>query len=242
MLTKCLRIFLFSGGISMADSIFYNADYVVVEYIDLIKSPYVILLDLIRQNSRIKEILKIEEIEFLSSDALYEWYINRRHQNFFMDLNRYPDQISEQQLWELLDDQISITNQFYKQCKALPLMMALKAMKTKKITKDIIIYHPHNNFFAKNDLEDITRESFIWYTKFDDVMNKAGNNSTYFLSDIRHIEEMKKKGVLRLSSVTLPIEYRYNKKNMTEFSIDFDALTKECPFKLSYLYACRYEQ
>lgn len=219
------------------DTIFYNADYIVIEYIDLIKSPYFLLLSMIRKNPKIKEILKIEEIEFLDDLALYEWYINRRHQNFFIDLNRYPDKISNEKLTELLNDQMNITDRFYTDCKPLPLAASLKAMKMQKISKDIIIYHPHSNFYAKNDLERMLQEKFIWLYTFEDVMKKAGSNSTYFLSDIRHIEEMKKYGVLKFSSVTLPCEYRYNKKNMKEFDFDYKELMKEYPFKLSYIYA-----
>lgn len=224
------------------NTIFYNADYVVVEYIDLIKSPYLILLNMIRKNPRMREILKIEEIEFLNDAALYEWYLNRRHQNFFFDLNRYPDKIPNEALQEILDDQLSLSINFYTHSRALPMLASLKAMKVKKVAKDIIIYHPHKNFHARNDLENILHENFIWVTRFEDAMKKAGSNSTYFLSDIRHIDEMKKAGVLKMSSVTLPQEYRYNKKNMTEFDIDYEGLMETDPFKLSYMYACRYEK
>lgn len=224
------------------DTIFYNADYVVVEYIDLIKSPYFILLNVIRQNPRMKEILKIEEIEYLNDDALYEWYINRKHQNFFHDLNKYPDKIPNEKLDEILDDQLGITDRFYTDCEPLPMVASLKSIKVKGITKDVIIYHPHHNSFAQNDLERLIGEKFIWMDNFKEVLRKAGPNSTYFLSDIRHIEEMKNRGVLKLSSITLPFEYRYNKKNMKDFDLDYDELMKDHPFKLSYMYACKYVQ
>lgn len=225
----------------MENSIFLNADYIVIEYIDLIKSPYFILLDVIRQNPRMKEILKIEEIEFFDEAALYEWYLNRRNQNFFFDLNKYPDKIPNAKLAEILDDQLKLTRRFHTDCKPLPLYGSLKAMKMKKIAKDIIIYYPHTNYHAKNDLENGLQEKFTWMTNFEDVMKKAGHNSTYFLSDVRHLEEMKDKGVLKLSSVTIPFEYRYNKKNMKDYLFDYEELMKEHPFKLSYMYACRYE-
>lgn len=226
---------------SSTESIFLNADCVVVEYIDLIKSPYYILLNVIRQNPRMKEILKIEKIEYLDDAALYEWYINRKHQNFFYDLNKFPNRISKKQLADILDDQMRATNRFYTDCKALPMMGSLKAMKSHQVAKEIIIYHPHNNFHAKNDLEDTLQETFTWCTRFEDAMKKAGANSTYFLSDISHIEEMKKAGVLKFSSVTLPVEYRYNKKNMKDFNLDYEKLMETDPFKLSYMYACRYD-
>ena len=35
------------------DSIFLNADYIVIEYIDIVKSPYLMLLGAMRKNDRI---------------------------------------------------------------------------------------------------------------------------------------------------------------------------------------------
>ena len=90
----------------MSNTIFLNSDYIVIEYIDIIKSPYIVLLNHIRRNKRIREILNLEEIDNLGEDGLIEWYINRKHQNFLIDLCRYPDRISESDLdvfeeWEL---------------------------------------------------------------------------------------------------------------------------------------------
>lgn len=219
-------------------TIFYNSDYIVIEYIDLIKSPYLILLDVIRKNDKIREILKIEQIEFLDNAALYEWYINRKHQNFLIDLNRYPDKISEETLDILLEDQIDLTSQFYQ--KAVPLILTdmLKIVKQQKLTKGIIIYHPHHNDYAEKDMKSFVNGNFIFMDDWDKVMEKAGSNSTYFISDIRKIQKMKEKGVLKFSSVTLPIEYRYNKKNMEDFDMDFEELFKTDTFKLTYCSAC----
>lgn len=201
-----------------------------------------VLLSVIRKNPKIREILNIEAIEYLDADSLYEWYINRRHQNFFIDLNKYPDRIKDSDLDTLLNDQMSLSERFYTDTDFLPLAGSLKLMKSQKIAKDVIIYHPHDNTFAKKDLEDKLHESFIWCTSFADAMKKAGYNSTYFLSDIRHIEEMRQAGVLTMSSVTIPSEYRYNKKSMTEFNLDYKKLMEDTPFKLSYIEACKYEE
>lgn len=57
-------------------SVFLNSDYVVIQYIDMIKSPYLVLLDIIRTNPNLREVLKIEEIETFDTAALYEWYVN----------------------------------------------------------------------------------------------------------------------------------------------------------------------
>lgn len=224
----------------MENTIFYNADYIVIEYIDLIKSPYLLLLDQIRKNPKINEIMNIDEIDFLSDDGLYEWYRNRKHQNFFIDLNRYPDQISEESLNKLLEDQIGLSEYFYKKAVLLPLGGALKVMKRQGIAGEIIIYFPHHNDFAKADLEDKLNEKFNFMDNFDEILDMTKENSTYFLSNIDLINKLKEKNYLQFSSITLPIEYRYNKKNMDEFKIDLEALYKEHPFKLTYMRACTF--
>lgn len=222
----------------MADTIFYNADYVVIEYLDLIKSPYLILLHQLLKNPKIGEILKIEEVQFNTDAALYEWYIQRKHQNFLIDLNRYPDQITEETLYNLLDSQINLAKEFYTHANLLPIGNSIAVIKNLKMSKDVIIYYPHDYTFAKEDLENLTHTEFTFMSDWDLVMKKCGANSTYFLSDIRKIDRMKKAGVLKFSSITLPVEYRYNKKNMEDFAIDFNELWKTDPFKLSYTQAC----
>lgn len=223
----------------MDNTIFYNSDYLVIEYIDLIKSPYFTLLKVLPKNNKIKEILKTELIEPLSDTSLVEWYINRKYQNFMMDLNRYPEQISEETMNKLLEEQICLSPKFYQYAAELPMVSVIKTMKTKKINVDIIIYHPHKNSFAKDDLANILNGSSLTFMdNFDDVLDKAKENSTYILSDISKILRMKEKGYLKHSSVTLPIEYRYNKKSMTEFKIDLEKICHDNIFKYSFMRAC----
>lgn len=226
----------------MADTIFYNADFLVIEYMDLLKSPYLNLLYRLSKNERIKEILKTEDIEHLDFGGLYEWYINRKHQNFLIDLNRYPDKISNNDLDTLLDEQISSSEFFYNEATELILMDMLKVATKRKMVRDVIIYHPHNNDYAEQDIQKYLSGGYIFMKDWNEVMEKAGANSTYFLSNVDLITKMNEKGILRCSSITLPIEYRYNKKNMTDFKFDFDSLFRESPFKLSYVQACTYNQ
>lgn len=224
------------------DTIFYNADYVVIEYIDMIKSPYILLLNSLKHNDRIREIIKVEQVEFLDELALYEWYINRKHQNFFIDLNRYPDQLTDEMMDELLDSQLSLTSKFYDYANLLSIGAFLSLEWNSKLVKDIIIYHPHSNKYAEENLERLFNRHFTFKNNFNEILNITKANSTYFLSDINKINIMKDKNLLKFSSITLPVEYRYNKKNMNDFKLDFDELYKENPFKLSYMRTCTIEK
>lgn len=222
-------------------TIFYNADYIVIEYIDIIKSPYLLLLHVIRGNDRLKSILKLEEVELLDDAGLYEWYINRKHQNFFIDLLRHPDEVEESKMDELLEELMNSSPEFYTKATPLVIIDLLITVSRQPISKGVIIYHPHKNDFAKNDLEQLVGGDYIFMDDFDEVLKKAGYNSTYFLSDINKIYKMQEKECLRCSSITLPVEYRYNKKNMEDFSVDFEELYQKDPFKLTFFRACTEE-
>ena len=233
---------------ALENTIFYNADYIVIEYIDIIKSPYMVLLTAIREELKshsdkfeLGRYLKSEEIIDLDNSALYEWYINRKNMNFFKDLNKFPDTTTEEDMWELLNSQICLSPIFYKAAPYLILTDSIPIMHTQKLAKDIIIYHPHTNNYAQEDLEDYLGFKCTFMSDFEEVLDVAKENSTYFLSDINKINIMNEKGYLKYSSITLPIEYRYNRKNMTDFSIDFNELLAKVPFKLSYMRACSYD-
>lgn len=220
------------------DTIFLNADYIVIEYHDMLRSPYLVLLALINQNKKIREVLKLEQLDGLDDLGIYEWYVNRKHQNFFLDLNRYPDQISEKRMDELLEEQVSYNKIFYEFANDLLLMPLLINRHLSKLCRDVIIYDKHNNNFAYETLNTITNKSFTVKHDIDEIIDLCKSNSTYFFSDIKNIYRLRDKNYLKYSSVTIPVEYRYNKKNLKDFDMDFDELFRKNPFKLSYTRAC----
>ena len=232
-----------------ASKIFLNSDYVVIEYIDFIKSPYLLLLGQIRNQLRFKnkdfrlqEVINGDKIMYLNDTSLYEWYINRKNRNFYLDLNKYPDKISEQEWDQLLEDQMNSFHQFYTESDFLILANTVNIISTKGYVKDIIFYHPHKNNYAQQDMERAFDRKFTFMNDFNEVLELAGENSTYFLSDIDKINIMRQKNLLKYSSITLPIEYRYNKKDMTNFKLDFKSLYKTDVFKLTLMRACSYEE
>ena len=221
-------------------TIFYNADYVVLEYMDIIKSPYLTIIAMLKYSEEYRKFLKFENIDYLDELGLSEWYINRKHRNPFVELSRYPDEVPTEKMDQLLNTLITHDERFYQYSKILNIAGFLSTKMSEKISNGIIIYDPHESNFAKNDLNRLFNKDFIVMHNFDDILNKTKSNSTYILSDVHKIHQMKKKGCLKFSSVTLPIEYRYNKVNIKDFDLDFDELWKTDPFKLSYFRACSY--
>lgn len=224
---------------AQTETIFYNADYLVIEYLDFIKSPYFVLLQYIQKNEKLRPILRLEEIESFDLASLYEWYVNRKHQNFLIDLNRDPEKVSEEFLDGLIMDQMLISEKFYSNCNLLCTQYMLRFLKSKKYpVKDVLVYCPFKTPWPKEDLKRELGIDFTFMDDFDEVCKKAGANSTYFLSNIDLIHRMEENKVLHLSSIVLPIEYRYNKKNMKDYKIDFTELWKKYAFKLAYARAC----
>ena len=227
-------------------SIFYNSDYIVIEYRDLLKSPEFTLLQFIQkviQNEKLystyplRDYIRSFEIDDLSLDSLAEWYINRKYQNLFKSLFIDENMMSDEEFEKLIVEQINMSADYINLAVPLPLMAGLMDMKKLRMVEDIIIFSPFNLDFVRSNVEKITKEKFTFVSTFKEAAEIAKANSTYFLSNADHIQTLKEMGYLKFSSITLPLEYRYNKKNMHDFKFDFDQEFKENPFKLSYLNA-----
>ena len=90
----------------------------------------------------------------------------------------------------LLDDQISLTPKFYEYANILSIGAFLSFEWSSKLVKDIIIYHPHNNKYAEENLNSIFNRKFTFKNDFNEILDIAKANSTYFLSDINKINTM----------------------------------------------------
>lgn len=223
-----------------ADSanIFLNSEYVVIEYADMLQSPYYRFLSLLKYNKNLYKILKLEDIDYLSETGLLEWYVKRNNVNILYDLNRYPDKISNEELDKLFEDELKANEVFYEHALNLLLLDIPRKVKTLKVCKDVIIYYPYENPYVKKHLDAKTNTDNRFIYNIDELIDLAKNNSTYFFSDYRNILKLKDKGQLKMSSVTLAIDYSYNIDNNGNLRFDFNELYKENPFKLSYVRTC----
>ena len=184
-----------------------------------------------------KLLLIIIPIILLGVVIMFGIYINRKNYNFLIDLNRYPDKISNESLDDLLKNEMLNNEVFYKYAFIFKLAKTLKMLHSQKLAKDIIIYYPYETNYAKKYLDDLIgcKNRFIY--NFEEILDITGYNSTYFLSDHRHLYTMRDKGCLKMSSITLPMDYNYNMID-NKLVFNFDELYKEHPFKLSYCRAC----
>ena len=107
----------------MANSIFYNSDYLVIEYMDMVKQPMLHLLNAIREivandpideKFKLAEILKIDLLRsFQDTTQMVEFYLQRKHQNIFYDILTEEALASGLDVEDLLQDQISSSYRFF---------------------------------------------------------------------------------------------------------------------------------
>ena len=68
------------------NSPFLNTDCIFVEYNDVIKSPFFVLLNYIKDTDALKELYDLSDIAELNLEELYEWYLGREERILFNNL------------------------------------------------------------------------------------------------------------------------------------------------------------
>ena len=66
-----------------------------------------------------------------------------------------------------------------------------------------------------------------------------GASATYVFSDITKVNVLEESGKLYLSSIMIPAEYRYNKKNFYDYKVDFDKMRENTVFKYNFFSALK---
>lgn len=215
-------------------SMFYNCDCLFIEYYDILKCPWFSLLCNIKDMKDTFKNLNLDSISFLNTDSLYEWYVNRKNRNFFLDLLP-KDLIITNEIKIQLDallDKLMQSEEIFSIDTSLNFMNILEIIKNSGLIRKIVVYSEIEN---KSIVDEITKMGNVnvIFGKFEDVIMNIPNNSTFVLSDISKIAVLDKYDKLRLSSILLPINYRYNKKNLEELSIDIESMKKDTVFKFN---------
>ena len=229
----------------MANSIFYNSDYLVIEYMDMVKQPMLHLLNAIREivandpideKFKLAEILKIDLLRsFQDTTQMVEFYLQRKHQNIFYDILTEEALASELDVEDLLQDQISSSYRFFSDAAFLPASSVITYCKKKHLVNDVIVYYPYDAKYLEENINAVLGVSVKVMNDFSEIVKMAGSNSTYFLADYEKLRTLNELSKLRYSSVVLPVEYRYN-----DNKIDDILENEKNVFKISFMRACTY--
>ena len=222
---------------------FLNSECIFVEYHDILKCPWYILLTVLQQNNKVQPILDLTKIEYFNTDALFEWYCNRENRNFLYDLLK-PEASNldmDKLLDTLMDNEI-----FYTIDMPLNATAAIQKVLKNKLVKKIVVYSESYSKYIEEDVKKLFSNSGNVKYRTGDLKkilkDDVPTDTTYFLSDFNKVITLADCDHLSYGSLVLPFDFEYNycKNDKGERTpiIDFTYLGKDHLFKLAYFNSC----
>lgn len=218
------------------DNIFYNSEILFIEYMDILKSPYIKLMQIIQNNDKMEDIFDFSQITGLGELELYEWSIHRKNRNPLKELLKNPD-ISDLELDNLFHMLMHTDDRLFELSVPLYIYSVIPMLYYQKMVKRIMVYYEHESQFIRNDISKIVDGYSPEFVSgdFEDIVRDMPIDVTYILSDIDKITALININRLDFSTVIIPQEYRYNKKNMVDYKLDFTKLDKTHVYKYGFM-------
>lgn len=223
------------------DGMFLNSKGIFVEYVDIIKAPYFMLLFALIGDGKVPHPFTISDLRTKSFDDLLEWYYLRNNQNIFIDLleDEYKDKVRTKDVDRFLDS--LITKDILEVSNLLNFGNVLNKLYLSNpgLSGTVYIWYPFDN---KDVIEDI-KTAFSGIDKLKiltgdivDALKEVPDDSTYVFSDASNINVLEEIGKLDFSSIIIPEDYEYN-KNQGVPIIDYRLLAKDHVFKINKFFA-----
>lgn len=202
-----------------SDSIFLNSKAMIVEYHDVIKSPWIALLISLIGDSDANTIFDFSEFKSVKGpkhllNHLVVWYINRRNINFLRDLKirdefkNVPDEFYANMLYNFTYNNPSI---FKFPMHPLNMANVIANLISWRIVSNIYIYNEIKSDLVENDIKTIfPRDVKFISGNFDEVVKAMPNDSTYVFSDITKINTLIETDHIGFSSILIADGYGYN--------------------------------
>lgn len=215
------------------DGIFLNASSIFVEYIDIIKSPYFIFLISLLADNKMGDFFDIEELRKKELVDITAWYYLREHQNLLYDLKLPSNKMKYKAMDDFLDHMMDPI--VLESSNSLNMVDVLNSLYMNEgLVGQLYVWYPYENEAViqdiKNTLSSIPPLNIVT-GPLEEALKNTKQDSTYIFSDYTNINILEKSGKLDFSSLILPEDYFYNKRDGEDI-INFEDLAKEHPFKL----------
>lgn len=222
------------------DGLFFNINSLFVEYNDIIRSPYFLLLYVFIKNTDIEvPFLDLSIFKDMGDDEIIQWYYARRFQNPFLDLVTDPDATTEN-LNTFTNNQLLANENLISASPELKFVTVLRNFidNGSTLVPKIYIWHPYENPAIKEDIDSLFESNIfeVVYGKIEDVIPNIPENSTYVFSDFSNVEVLANLNRLNMESIILPKDYSYNKIG-DQYIIDIERYKKEYVCKIDLFYA-----
>lgn len=189
--------------------IFTNSETMIIEYLDIIKSPAILMILVNKDMDGFNMIFDGSIFEDMDYAQIYIWYMNREYKN---PLKCIPNKLNltDVELDELYYSMLRDIDY----CSSSPELNGLSIIKKiidDKLCKKYVIYVPYmiehiisdiGKIFAGVDYDVVVEDL--------DLIKEYSTDSTYILSDMGKIDKLYDMGRLSLSAILLPSNYKYN--------------------------------
>ena len=217
-----------------ADNMFINSTAVIVEYYDIIKSPWFTVLQVNKDNPHLAEDLDLSHIENLGDAELYEWYKTRHNINPFKDLNT-KGKFSDEELDGLMNAFINRNPAYVEQSHELEMVRALNTLFKEKFTTSYYMYVPEKTPVIEGDVRKIFPDvtfNFI-YGDLIEGLKDVDMDCTYIFSDIKKVKLLAENKRLYCNSVLVASDYAYNHVSglNSPYTVDYSKILSNFLFK-----------
>lgn len=211
---------------------FRSSECLFVEYYDCIQIAWFYLLLFVQSSQEFNRIMKIDEIDHLEAPGLMEYYFNREYRNPIVDLWR-SDEKPIDKLDQFLNDEMN-NPIFFKNSLETNIVQMIKNVTKNKLVKNLIVYSDVYNQFMEEDIMNKFGKDTKYVTgDFKTAVSNTPGDTTFIFSDVSHIIDLLEIDKLKLSSIMIPSDYRYNYTDGSKksFIIDIPKLASEYVFK-----------
>lgn len=223
------------------NSPFTNTENLVIEYNDILRPLGFDVLRVLRESDIINQFINIEPIQNISTDELFEWYVNREEVNVFANF-----ELNENYFKDIEDRYEWLEDFLYKEIDELnimdiaieySLMNTLPTVSKFDVIKKVFVYSEKYSKSIESDIKEKfgSKAKYI-YGDFAKVLleNNITDSTTYILSDILKIDALAETNLIDYSSILLTDGYGYNFDEDENPLIDIDGLRESKIFKIFY--------
>lgn len=222
------------------NSPFTCSDTVVIEYNDILRPIGFDLLRAMRTSDVLNKLMDVGSIQNISNMELFEWYLYRDEINVFKNF-----ELDEDAFKDIEDEFDWLDDFFYKEIDTLNILdIAIKykiyetlpSICNQDLIKNVYVYTDNYSSAIENDIkENFGIKATYIYGDFVEALKRYNitNDTSYILSDILKINDLKENNLLEYSSILLAEGYGYNFVD-GEPLIDLDELMDNTLFKIFY--------
>lgn len=224
------------------DTMFTNSKAMVIEFHDVLCCHWFSLFYTVACNQVLSEVFQLDMFQGMDAGELFEWYIHRKHRNFFYDLELkrcFQTQKDMDAAFSHLLQEMGGIPELYQFPTQMSMGYTMRQLilSTPHLVQHIYVYEGERK---ESELENWVQETYAGKASitflsgpFEKAIEGVNRDATYILSDIDKISILEQQKRIECASILLAAGYRYNAlpNDPDTLKIDIEALLQK--------YTCR---